>query len=78
MTKFVIPEQLTTLAGVEVEIDVCPYSRDGDQPHTFIVLAYAPGRVVQMVCQHCTLLTSFFITPADEDEDLADPKLGMN
>jgi hypothetical protein len=78
MTEFIVPEQLKTLAGAAATMDVCPYSRDGDQPHTFVVLAYAPGRVLQMVCQHCTLLTSFFITPSDEDEPDLAPPLGMN
>ena len=74
MTKFVAPEYHTTLTGAEATFDVCPYSRDGDSPHTFITLAYAPGSVLQMVCQHCCLLTSFFINIEADDE----PLVGMN
>lgn len=44
-----------TLTGESVSIDACFTG----EPHVFLVLAYAPGEVLQTVCQHCLLLTSF-------------------
>lgn len=64
---------IKTLAGEETTMEYCPYG-DGDKPHVFIVLAYAPGKVLQVLCQHCVLLSSFFITPESDDE----PLVGMN
>jgi hypothetical protein len=48
--------ELKTLVGVPATFDRCPYLDTG--PHTFIVLFYAPGQVLQMICQHCLMLST--------------------
>lgn len=58
------PQELSTLDGTKTTLARCPYLID-DQPHVFIVLAYAPGQVLQVTCQHCLLLTSFKLSIAD-------------
>ncbi len=54
--------QYKTLTGAPSTLEACPYLRDGE-PHVFVVLAYAPGAVLQSLCQHCLLLVSLQIAP---------------
>ena len=48
--------QYKTVTGTPTSAERCVY-RDG--PHVYIVLAYAPGQVLQVLCQHCLLLASY-------------------
>jgi hypothetical protein len=57
--------EIRTLTGEPATMDKCPYPVGATfhDPHVFIVLAYAPGQALQVLCQHCLLLSSMTLGP---------------